>query len=371
MVSVEARRADATVKQPNIHYALAASAGRLDGLVSGLAPQTAYVLAVRTHRSGCAEDGGNGTFSELTFLAGSCSTLNISEEVEEIAADAATTSRAPPPTRWLEVFRYTEGGRTLPDFLDNHDSGDMGGDGGITFGDGIITRYCVEMLNTTVEGTTTTTFEGAPVASAFADYRSTNPPWLLKETATPYFNFTNWLASAEVTLGTEYASWCDLLPDRMWGHLSRASLLAASCDANLTSPNHSLCRCSEHSAAASRLYTGMTPIGFPFFVSTAVPGVYPGARPTPIGHWYSHPVGGRCPLGAPVGQGGCTWQRAPLSHSIFTSDLLENGWDNSSWWDPTKPSSPDLHQPEEMSLHNMALFRKLWAAKGLAPCGQA
>jgi hypothetical protein len=117
----------------------------------------------------------------------------------------------------------------------------------------------------------------------------------------------------------------------MWGHASRRSLLAASCDVNFTSPNHSLCHCSEQSAAASRRYTGMTPIGFPFYVSTAVPGVYPGSRQSPIGHWYSHPVGGRCPLGAPVGRGGCTWQRAPLSHSIFTQELLEKGWDNSSW----------------------------------------
>ena len=221
MVSVELQRADATVKRPSIHYTLTASAGQLNGLVSGLEPQTAYVLAVRTHRSGCAEDAGNGTWSELTWFAGHCSTLNVSAEMEEVEESAAVATEL--PVRWLEVFRLAEGGRTLPDFLDNHDSGDMGGDAGIAsvilsmpndnmYDGGIITRYCVQLQNTTVEGTTTTTFEGAPVESAFADYRSTNPPWLLRETATPYFNFTNWLASAEVTTGTEYASWCAARP---------------------------------------------------------------------------------------------------------------------------------------------------------------
>ena len=66
----------------------------------------------------------------------------------------------------------------LPDFLDNHDSGDIGGDGVIlsavpAANPGPMTRYCVEVMNTTVVNTTTTTFEGSPVASPYADYRST------------------------------------------------------------------------------------------------------------------------------------------------------------------------------------------------------
>ena len=36
----------------------------------------------------------------------------------------------------------------------------------------------------------------------------------------------------------------------------------------------------------------------------------------PVGRWFSHPAAGRCALGDAVGDGGCTWQRAPLAHSI-------------------------------------------------------
>ena len=42
----------------------------------------------------------------------------------------------------------------------------------LTLFDGPITRYCVELLDTTIANTTTTTFAGAPVDSAYADYRS-------------------------------------------------------------------------------------------------------------------------------------------------------------------------------------------------------
>ena len=128
MVSVELRHANAS-GPPNVHFTLAARAGRLDGRVTGLDQGAAYRLAVRTHRAGCAEDGANGTWSDLLSVSGACETL--SEE-------AATASEAVPPvdvpearvaTRWLEVFRIAEANRSLPDFLDNHDSGDMGGDG--------------------------------------------------------------------------------------------------------------------------------------------------------------------------------------------------------------------------------------------------
>jgi len=60
-----------------------------------------------------------------------------------------------------------EAERTLLDFLDNHDSGDAGGDGAIAsnlgayIGAAPITRCYIEVLSTTVPNTTTTTFHGA------------------------------------------------------------------------------------------------------------------------------------------------------------------------------------------------------------------
>ena len=68
---------------------------------------------------------------------------------------------------------------------------------------------------------------------------------------------------AEVTNGTEYASWCDLVADRYWAHLSRRSIETAHCDTNVLSKSFMLCECSEQSSAASRLHTGMQPIVLP------------------------------------------------------------------------------------------------------------
>ena len=230
----------------------------------------------------------------------------------------------------------------------------------LTLFNGPITRYCVELLDTTITNTTTTTFDGSPVDSAYADYRSTNPPWVVEAV------YPGWLPYGEPTKGTEYASWCDLVPDRFIGHLSRRSILAADCDVNTTSPTKYVCKCTSQSAAASRVYTGMMPIGLPVFVSLVVPGIYPGGLPEPVGHWFSHPVQGRCPLGARVGDGGCTWQRAPLSHSLYPSELFAFGWN-------ATPSSvfnvSNGHQPLAQTRQNIGVFERAWRAKGLAPCG--
>ena len=85
--------------------------------------------------------------------------------------------------------------------------------------------------------------------------------------------------------------------------MSTSEIRAARCDTNASSPTKDVCHCSTHSDAASRVHTGMMPIGLPWVYP--VSGVYPGSLPTP--------VKGRCPLGALVGEGGCTWQLAPLS----------------------------------------------------------
>jgi hypothetical protein len=63
---------------------------------------------------------------------------------------------------------------------------------------------CVEVLNTTVEGTTTTTFKGAPTPAPYADYRSTNPPWLVSSM------WPKLMPYGEYTIGVEYARCLDL-----------------------------------------------------------------------------------------------------------------------------------------------------------------
>ena len=127
--SIELRRND-TAGPPNLHFTMSAHAGKLDGWVMGLSARGAYTVAVRTHRAGCAEDAGNGTWSELVSLVGTCDTLSEdSAAVEDDAGPRAGAFEA--RTRWLEVYRIAENNRSLPDFLDNHDSGDMAGDGAL------------------------------------------------------------------------------------------------------------------------------------------------------------------------------------------------------------------------------------------------
>jgi hypothetical protein len=367
-VSIELYQADDVSQRPNIHYTMATKIGRISGFVPGLDVNTQYKAALRAHRKGCAEDGGNGTWSNLTWHESLCRTA-INGTAGPRARTAINGTAGPnlgPATHWLEVFRVAEAGRTLPDFLDNHDSGDMGGDGAIisAMGDYFqsfpITRYCVEVLNTTVANTTTTTSRGAPVPSPYSDYRSSNPPWLLESIGA-------WgiLPYGENTQGAEYNSWCELAPDRYAGHLSRANILAAGCDTNHTSPTFMVCRCSEASSAASRMFTGMMPINLPILSGLpSQPGVYP--RPgTHVGQWYFHPAHGRCSTGKRVGEGGCTWQQSPLSHSIYFDTLNSLGWNST----PYNTTAPDAYQPVPQTRANLEIFRKAWRGRGLAPCG--
>ena len=62
-VSVELFRADFALALPNLHFVLPAEAGRLSASVPYLEDDTVYRLALRAHRTGCAEDGGNGSWS--------------------------------------------------------------------------------------------------------------------------------------------------------------------------------------------------------------------------------------------------------------------------------------------------------------------
>jgi hypothetical protein len=127
-----------------------------------------------------------------------------------------------------------------------------------------------------------------------------------------------------------------------------------------------LCHCSTASAAASRTYTGMEPIGLPITISPITPGQYPGPPPAePVGRWFSHPAATRCALGAAVGERGCTWQRAPLSHSIYWSELIAAGFNVSAF----NQTVPNAHQPAAQTRANVAVFKAVWAAKRLAPCG--
>ena len=280
-------------------------------------------------------------------------------------------------TNWLEVFRLAEQNRLLPDFLDNHDSGDYGGVGGLVSMsvmnhqsitkkrlDTPITRYCVEVLNATISDTTTTTQGASPTASPYADYRSTNPLWYMWQLSP----FRPLIKYGEQIPGAEYWSWCELYTDRNLGQLPFDHV--ECCDSNSSSPTFQSCHacCSNASAAASRRHVGMAPFGLPMYTFPPSLGFYPN-QVHPIGRWFSHPAGSRCPLGAAVGDGGCTWQRAPLSHSVYMGELIGARGMNRSAVGFNASGFGEV-QPPAQTRFNVDVFREVWARKGLLPCGK-
>ena len=354
-----------------------------------LAEKPRFAL-VRAHSRGCAEDAGNGTWSSLVNVT--CAHIAPWEAAERVEApshkdashkgaldkDALHKDLPKPATHWLEVYRMAEQSRLHPDFLDNHDSGDSGGVGGlisISVQNNLtdshlfatpVTRYCVEVLNVTISGTTTTTqSEDSPATSQYADYRSTNPLWDFWQKE-PWYRPL--IPFGEVTAGVEYASWCALFADRTIAQLAKRHV--SCCDTNESSPTYQNCAacCSNASAAASRKHVGMSPVGLPLYATPhPAVGVYSQQLP-PIGVWFSHPSGGRCPFGVAVGERGCTWQRAPLAHSVFVGELLGRGGMNRTL-SSNASGYGEAQSPAQM-VANVDVFRKTWAQKGLPPCGE-
>mmetsp|Transcript_19847 Transcript_19847/g.60210 ORF Transcript_19847/g.60210 Transcript_19847/m.60210 type:complete len:142 (+) Transcript_19847:1052-1477(+) len=130
-----------------------------------------------------------------------------------------------------------------------------------------------------------------------------------------------------------------------------------------------MCLCSSRSAAASRFHTGMMPIGLPIYLNPVLPGIYPGeaAGADPVGRWFSHPSQGRCPMGAPVGSSGCTWQRHPLAHSLYPADMFAYGFNDSTEADA---GAPGWHQDEAKTKQNIAAFRAAIQNLKVPSCGQ-
>jgi len=153
--------------------------------------------------------------------------------------------------------------------------------------------------------------------------------------------------------------------DRYIGHMSTSEIRAARCDTNASSPTKDVCHCSTHSDAASRVHTGMMPIGLPWVYP--VSGVYPGSLPTPVGHWYRTPSRAAAHSArSSAREGGCTWQRAPLSHSLYP--LLGAVCVRVEHYSQFPYNVCNAHQPLDQTLH-IAAIRRAWQAKGLAPCG--
>lgn len=97
------------------------------------------------------------------------------------------------------------------------------------------------------------------------------------------------------------------------------------------------CECSAEGLANSERYIGMVP--------------------SHGGRWYSMPPGGYCPLGASIGDAGCTYRVSPLSHSLSLGNLYNKGV--FSW------------RPWRRSVHWLQIARAAYEEIGAVPCGGA
>jgi hypothetical protein len=340
IVSFEVSLADrdaGSVHHPFIHFTtLLGNAVEIPGVEVGVQ----YLVHARAHLRGHSE-GDPASWSKLTGHSLTC-TATLGSAAGEVVQDAMpqlVTVRA--KTQWLEVYRQNTNG-DLPDFLDAHNSADLFGQF-TTYSAMMvekphpITRYCIELLEVALPGIMTTSTSGQPMQSHFADYGS--------------------------CIGGDCI--CMVLADRMITRQPREQISEA-CPRITTLGMSS--GCSQRSLKATWNYTGMTVVPLPFRTSIAedaLPKDYPPPYSSPIrGHWFSHPSAGRCPPGVAVGEGGCTWQRAPLSHSVYADELIRLGV-NTTFKLEGKVMSVD----ESVSLQNAEVGRKAFEALSLPPCG--
>jgi len=222
----------------------------------------------------------------------------------------------------LEVYRVTEhcGETCPPDFLKNHNAGDLLADVSFitamsdptakpnpfikSFEVATITKYCVSRH-----------------LKPFADYVSCNG------------------ANPETT---ECA--CNNYIDRCIARMDEGNegFGSGACDMDSTRTDTAgmpFCTCSPSSIAASKESIGILPVYFPFpreldergalqnpIRSCSVPSQ---TESTFLGHWYSFPAEGECTPGS-VPTEGCSWSRRSWQHFVHGHELLALGFNTSS-----------------------------------------
>jgi hypothetical protein len=194
--------------------------------------------------------------------------------------------------------------------------------------------------------------DGVAGNSAFADYRS--------------LSTDEWDDGMVWTEGAEYGSECMNTHDRVFAHLPYDDVMG-SCD--VFDPDTPKCNCSDQSQNQSLLYTGMMNVAGPFQMEWHTNDTYPdfGVNSMFVGHWYSHPVGGRCALGSAVGDGGCTWQRAAHAYALDSQVFVDAGMrTHQDGWGILPNTSV---QKPAMWKHNLEVFQSVWEEANLPACG--
>jgi hypothetical protein len=325
--------------------------------IDELKSSTDYFFKVRAH---CAASGFEGcTGGKEQMIAG---WSNFSSIVPCTTATAATKSsaatRSPPAaaaalpssaeqplvdTMWLEVYRVTENMKTSPDYLANHNTGDLKGDVAfLTNSGGTMTpghsdshffdfvtsprvRYCVEVQRVDLSDVSRTSSYPPfiPINQSFSDYLSCNGAG--RGGAPGNGDPLGW---------KNYSCACDNHIDRTFSHQTDEQLskfCPSKGGGHSYGPGGGTCNCSEASLAASAKHVGFMPMVLPIDMHFGPsPPPPPGPPPTEYGGWYHFPAATKCPDdGTPVGTDGCTWRRDPRAHMLYGKDLVAAGWNTS------------------------------------------
>mmetsp|Transcript_102192 Transcript_102192/g.256200 ORF Transcript_102192/g.256200 Transcript_102192/m.256200 type:complete len:528 (-) Transcript_102192:106-1689(-) len=274
-------------------------------MIPGLRPATKYEVSVRAHRRG-EQEGDPEAWSSLSATTTTCLSVGpLAASSGPLTEPAVVASKQKVQTRWLEVYRFASNAK-LPDFLDNHNAGDLVGEFPMAFTmknvTGVpLTRYCVEILDTSLPNITTGNMDGAPIHSSFANFASC----------------------------VQGECMCAHQVDRSIARLP-ARQIQDMCSNPPVSWINNTCRCPDQSTEQSSRYVGRLVIPLPmvsegsliqvpFKIAPEYP--YP-VRPSPTGYWYSFPYLGRCPPGAAVGDHGCTWRRSSVSHTVYSDEFV-------------------------------------------------
>jgi hypothetical protein len=345
------------------HAAEVAKDGTVNAMVVGLLAGVEYRVTARAHHKDSSE-GWNEKWSAMTVESATCISgleelsQNRMRVVSQRQADSALA------TTWIEVFRYRGPGYgskptitdyNLPDYLDNHNTGDANkqlsrwdfpGSGGVVdFNVVSYSRYCIEILNVELQPTVHAVGAGGPTkSSAFANYLPCDGG---KCHCTNRFDtFT-----LEAELNTE----------------------RSFVDANCPLGQSGNCACDESQLILGNNYTGRWSFSPPFTDSAWMSSdgnpqcgwgqhQYPcHGDASPKGFWYHHPEDARCVGDAAVGQGGCTWKRSAVVYTMSVQQLLDAGSIGGT------PSYRQMSIEEE--LQSVEHGQRAFASIGATPCG--
>jgi hypothetical protein len=76
--------------------------------------------------------------------------------------------------------------------------------------------------------------------------------------------------------------------------------------------------------STSAIYVSKSSVMLPYIYYTTPADAYPNS--TEIGANFGTPKNGSCGESSALGDGGCTWKRAPFARVLYYADLLDNGW---------------------------------------------